>query len=75
MGWYENAECIYIAMEYIEHGDLSQYIKIPSFCTHNNAKEITRQLLEGLQILHQLEICHRDLKPQVQSLHPLKHTY
>lgn len=52
-------------MEYIEHGDLSQYMKKPGTCTPGNAREITRQLLEGLATLHELKICHRDLKPQV----------
>lgn len=49
-------------MEYIEHGDLSQYI---TKCNKTNAREITVQLLEGLTILHGLAICHRDLKPKV----------
>jgi serine/threonine protein kinase len=30
-----------------------------------NAKEITRQILEGLVVLQKEGICHRDLKPQV----------
>lgn len=51
-------------MEYIPHGDLSDYMK-----DHETAKveagEITRQILEGLTILHGEAICHRDLKPQV----------
>lgn len=62
-GWYENRDFVFIAMEYIEHGDLSQYLKSPD--SRPNAREITRQLLEGLTILHDKKICHRDLKPQV----------
>lgn len=50
-------------MEYIEHGDLSGYIKNPK--AKSDAKEITRQILEGLEVLHEKGICHRDLKPQV----------
>lgn len=52
-------------MEYIEHGDLSQYLKITGPCTDEDAREITRQLLDGLVVLHEIKICHRDLKPQV----------
>lgn len=50
-------------MEYIEHGDLGKYI-----VEHNPtalAPEITSQILEGLIVLHERAICHRDLKPQV----------
>lgn len=51
-------------MEYIPNGDLSDYMN-----DHQTAKaeagEVTRQILEGLKILHGEAICHRDLKPQV----------
>lgn len=52
-------------MEYIEHGDLGQYIKEDWAKAKTEVKEITSQILEGLVILHEREICHRDLKPQV----------
>lgn len=50
-------------MEYIEYGDLSEYIKDGR--AKPDAKKITRQILEGLEVLHEKGICHRDLKPQV----------
>lgn len=63
-GWYENKEDIFFAMEYIAYGDLSEYMN-----DHERARagsrEITRQVLEGVNILHREGICHRDLKPQV----------
>lgn len=52
-------------MEYIEHGDLGKYIKGTRAKNPTEAKEITRQILEGLEVLHYKEIYHRDLKPQV----------
>lgn len=52
-------------MEYIAHGDLGQYITDYSVKARSEAREITSQILEGLVVLHQREICHRDLKPQV----------
>lgn len=55
----------FLAMEYIEHGDLSGYIKRDRDGVKADAQEITRQLLEGLEVLHEKGICHRDLKPQV----------
>ncbi|KAH0606057.1 uncharacterized protein H6S33_004514 [Morchella sextelata] len=50
-------------MEYVECGDLSQYITDRKKALAG-AKTITRQILEGLVILHGEGICHRDLKPQ-----------
>lgn len=50
------------------HGDLGQYMKEYGPKGKTEAEEITRQILKGLVILHEREICHRDLKPQVRSL-------
>ncbi|KAL0630970.1 hypothetical protein Q9L58_010180 [Maublancomyces gigas] len=51
-------------MEYIEHGDLSQYIRNYPAKAKAEAKAIILQILEGLEVLHERGICHRDLKPQ-----------
>lgn len=66
LGWFEDPHAIHIAMEYIEHGDLGQYMK-DGVKAKTEAKEITSQILEGLAVLHEREICHRDLKPQVRA--------
>lgn len=64
-GWYEDVprDFVYLAMEYINGGDLGQYLKDPII--RSEAREITKQLLRGLAIMHELRICHRDIKPQV----------
>lgn len=69
LGWYENVDFVFIAMEYIEYGDLSQYQRTSGALSLSNARDITRQLLEGLAVLHEMKICHRDLKPQVRTPH------
>ncbi|PIM98854.1 Serine/threonine-protein kinase involved in autophagy [Handroanthus impetiginosus] len=56
---------IYIVLEYCKGGDLSMYIqqrqgKIPEATT----KHFMQQLAEGLKVLHQNNLMHRDLKPQ-----------
>lgn len=65
LGWFENPYAVHIAMEYIEYGNLSEYIHQYGAHAKADAREITSQLLEGLVVLHEREICHRDLKPQV----------
>lgn len=63
-GWYENQNDIFLAMEYIPYGDLGDYIKDEG-TARPHAREMTKQILEALVVLHAEGICHRDLKPQV----------
>lgn len=51
-------------MEYFQHGNLLSVLEFGS-CAEYDAKIITMQLLEGLRIMHNMGITHRDLKPQV----------
>lgn len=74
MGWYENKSEIFLAMEYIQYGDLSEYMKDQQ-TARAEAGEVTRQILEGLKILHGEAICHRDLKPQVWLLESKQESY
>ena len=50
-------------MEYISHGDLRHYMEVER--SESEAKVITRQLLEGLLVIHEKGFAHRDLKPEV----------
>lgn len=52
-------------MEYIANGDLGRYIKENRAKAKADGRAITEQILRGLVVLHEREICHRDLKPQV----------
>lgn len=63
-GWWEDDEYIFLSMEYIPGGDLMALIKQRTL-TEDDATNITRQLLTGLEIMHENRICHRDLKPEV----------
>ncbi|KAJ5975488.1 hypothetical protein N7481_009195 [Penicillium waksmanii] len=62
LGWYENDTSLFIAMEYIEHGDLSSHLKQP--LPEEEARSITFQLVEGLMFLHANAFVHRDVKPK-----------
>ncbi|KAK1855278.1 calcium/calmodulin-dependent protein kinase type 1B [Colletotrichum chrysophilum] len=60
-GWFDSPKAIFIAMEYLPHGDLQRYLSEP--IPEEEAKVITRQLAEGLRHMHQNDFTHRDLKP------------
>nr|POF07128.1 serine/threonine-protein kinase rad53 [Quercus suber] len=61
-GWFENESHIYLAMDFFPLGDLSLHIQQP--LPEGEVREITLQLLCGLQIIHNMGFTHRDLKPQ-----------
>ncbi|KAH7146670.1 kinase-like domain-containing protein [Dactylonectria estremocensis] len=61
-GWYESETMVFITMEYIEHGDLQNYLNQPFSEAH--ARAIGSQLVEGLGYMHENGFAHRDLKPK-----------
>ena len=61
---FENAEYIFIVMEYLNGGSLTNYIKKSKFTlSEKRILEIIYQIALGLKYLHQYGIVHRDLKP------------
>ena len=61
LGWWENCDVVYLAMEYLPLGDLENYMK--DQLEEKSIKEITIQTLQGLAIMHAEGFAHRDLKP------------
>ena len=60
---FENSEYIYIIMEYLSGGTLTQYIKKRYFnFSENQASNIIYQIGNGIKYLHNYCIIHRDLK-------------
>ena len=55
-------------MEYLEEGDLSKYISTLAPLPQETIKTISKQILEGLKVMHQEGITHRDIKPAVLAL-------
>jgi serine/threonine protein kinase len=50
-------------MEYLQLGDLEGHLK--TSLSQIEARQITQQLLEGLEFMHNNNFAHRDLKPSV----------
>ncbi|KAH7031487.1 kinase-like domain-containing protein [Microdochium trichocladiopsis] len=62
LGWFEDTEHLYIAMEFMEHGDLQRYVN-HTILSEPEAAQIVSQVATGLQCMHRKGFVHRDLKP------------
>lgn len=63
-GWFKHGSHVFLAMEYIPLGNLEKNMsagKVPEV----EARDIIRQILLGLKIMHAESFAHRDLKPKV----------
>jgi serine/threonine protein kinase len=54
-------------MEYVEHGDLVSLLGEETKLRETDAQTIAKQILKGLETMHEHNICHRDVKPDVRS--------
>ncbi|KAL8855550.1 MAG: hypothetical protein Q9178_007819, partial [Gyalolechia marmorata] len=52
---------IFITLEYLEHGDLQQYLGTP--LPEQEGQCLVHQIVEGLNFMHDRGFAHRDLKP------------
>jgi serine/threonine protein kinase len=66
LGWYETDETLFLTMEYLPKGDLELYLDRP--LPELEVKQIMRQVLQALTMMHGNNVAHRDLKPSVSSL-------
>lgn len=56
---------MYIAMEYLPAGNLKEYMSRNGVFDEEVAKNVTEQILQGVHVLHENRIMHRDIKPEV----------
>ncbi|CAN6628270.1 probable serine/threonine-protein kinase Kcc4p [Trichomonascus vanleenenianus] len=67
MGLYdvwENKGELYLILEYIEGGELFDYLINKGSLDEREAVTYFRQIIQGVQYCHSFGICHRDLKPE-----------
>ena len=53
---------MYLVLELCAGGDLYQYLKLNGILSEDETQSLFRQLIEGLHVLHENAIMHRDLK-------------
>jgi len=62
--YFETDSTYYLVMEKITGGELFDKIVELTSYSEKDASNITKQILEGVQHLHEKRIIHRDLKPE-----------
>jgi serine/threonine protein kinase len=55
-------------MEYCQQGDLHHYLKDKRSLPFDEARQLSFQILEGLDQMHGMDFAHRDLKPAVSGI-------
>lgn len=61
----ETVNNVYFVYEYCNQGTLDDLLTLRGYLPENEVLNILNQILHGMQSLIQLNIMHRDLKPQV----------
>lgn len=61
---WENRGELYLVLEYVEGGELFDYVMRNGALPEAEAIRLFRQLIAGLAYCHRFNICHRDLKPE-----------
>jgi len=61
---YESENNFYLVLEICSGGNLKEYIKQNKLVSQEKSAYIMKNVLEGLQALHNKNIMHRDIKPE-----------
>jgi serine/threonine protein kinase len=63
IGYQDHFDHLYIIMEFVQCGDLQQYLQEHNTLPEAEARLMSRQVLDALHYLHGKDITHRDIKP------------
>jgi serine/threonine protein kinase len=66
-GWFADQQHVYIALEFVPHGDLQQHINTKPL-PEQDVAVVMVQVAKALRCLHDGGYVHRDLKPAVSWL-------
>ncbi|ORY86934.1 hypothetical protein BCR37DRAFT_390658 [Protomyces lactucae-debilis] len=61
---WENKAELYLVLEYIEGGELFEYLVQRGRLPEEEAVDFITQILNAVDYCHRFNICHRDLKPE-----------
>lgn len=61
---WENKGELYLILEYVEKGELFNYLVKKIKLNEDEAVHYFKQIIAGLNYCHSFNICHRDLKPE-----------
>ena len=61
---WENKGELYLILEYVEGGELFDYLVRRGKLDEAEAAHYFRQIIAGIDYCHRFNICHRDLKPE-----------
>ncbi|KAM5439554.1 serine/threonine-protein kinase gin4 [Microsporum ferrugineum] len=61
---WENRGELYLVLEYVEGGELFEYISEHGPLPEIEAVRLFRQIISAVSYCHRFNICHRDLKPE-----------
>lgn len=70
LGFFEDPNSIYLALEYCDGGDFGDKVKERGMnLKEDEASDWMRQIIAGLASMHSKSICHRDIKPDNFMVH------
>ncbi|KNZ48839.1 CAMK/CAMKL/GIN4 protein kinase [Puccinia sorghi] len=61
---YDNLHEIFLVMEYVEGGELFEFLVSRGRLSEDEALNYFQQIIRGVDYCHRFNICHRDLKPE-----------
>ncbi|EDO15082.1 hypothetical protein Kpol_431p9 [Vanderwaltozyma polyspora DSM 70294] len=61
---WENNNELYLVLEYVDGGELFDYLVSKGKLTESEAVHYFKQIINGISYCHSFNICHRDLKPE-----------